>query len=126
MLVKQELSMRTKLCVIAGACLLTASVTWIMAKWIYKQKENLSTPPMNMWKIACITIGIIWVMTRTKDCFLWIRRKLRILESIQNASISCHYRMPTNEFNDDSKIPKRMIRGNPRQRAMVALGETQN
>ena len=125
MSVKQELSMKTKLSVIAGACLLTASVTWSMAKWTYKEKEIISTPPMNMWKIACITIGIIWVMNRIKDSFQWIRRKLRILESIQNASISCQYRMPTNEFNDDSKIPKRMIRGNPRQRAMAAMGVTQ-
>ena len=126
MSVKQENPIKSQWSVIAGACLLTASVTWYMVKWTYQEKEMVSEPPVNMWKIALIAIGMIWVMIKTKDCFQWISRQIRILESIQNASISCNYRIPTNEFNNDSKIPKRMMRGNPRQRAMAAMGETQN
>ena len=121
MSVKREFIMRMKLCVIAGACLLTASMTWILAKRTYEKKEALSTPPLNMWKIALITIGMIWIMKIIRDGFRWIRKKLRILELIQNA----HFHIPPTEFHDDTEVSKRGFNrslGAPRQRAMAAMG----
>ena len=112
--------MKTKLCVIVGACLLTASMTWVMAKWTYQPKDN--KPPLNWWKFACITIGIIWIMKIVQDCFRWMIMKLRILESIQNTN----FHLQRRETNDNTEVPKRGFSRSldaPRRRAMAANGK---
>ena len=115
MSVRQEYSMKSKMFVVVGACLLTASVTWLMAKWTYKHRESPNSPPFNLWKIACITIAIIWTTNKFGKGTRWMKRMIRNLESIQNAS----FHVPPNESCNNAKGPKKGFnQGGPKQRAI--------
>ena len=113
--------MRMKLCVVLSACLLTASMTWIIAKRRYEKKDDLGPPPINKWKFALLSIGVIWVMKMIRDGYRWIQKKLKILEQIQNA----HFHIPPIESDNEAKALKRGFNRSyqaPRQRARSLMG----
>ena len=124
MSVKKEVTMQMKLCVILSACLLTATMTWILAKRRYEKKNDLGPPPINQWKFALLSIGVIWVTKMIRDGFRWIQKKLKILEQMQNAYFNAPP-MDSEEYCPEAKRVKRGFNRSllaPRQRARSAMG----
>ena len=115
-----------KICVIVSACVLTASMTWILAKHTYERKDDPSPPPINKWKIALLTIGALWVIKKVvmEFPFRWIQKKLKILERMQKSFMNVQP-MDSEEHNSKPKHSKRTFDRYPmapRHRAQAAMG----
>ena len=123
---KKEVTLLMKICVIASACALTASMTWILAKRTYERKDDPRPSPINKWKIARLTIGALWVMKRMvmEFPFRWIHKKLKNLERIQELFTNIKP-MDLEEYNSKHKHSKRTFDRYPRaprHRAQAAMG----
>ena len=69
-----------------AACLITASVTWMIAKWQYKRIERSKPPHENLWKIAFFTLIAIWaLMTIYKWIKKWINWTIELIRGIDIA-----------------------------------------
>ena len=112
MSVKLEKPLKSRWKVTVGTCLITATVTGCLMKWMYKKEETNEDELVNKWKIAFIVIGTMWTIMQIMKCLKWIAEKVRILESINVTHIACRPRaQPRNH-------------GGPRERARSAMGLT--
>ena len=124
MSVKKEITLQVKLCVIIFACVLTASMTWILAKRKFEKQDDPSPPPINKWKIALLSIGALWMIKKMMTGFRWIQKKLKILEQMQKSYLNA----PPMDSEEYSSGAKRRTWGfdrnlqAPRQRARAAMG----
>ena len=111
MSIKLDRSMNSSWKILIGACLITATVTGCLMKWMYKKEELIEEEPINKWKIAFILIGAIWTIMQLK--FLkWIADKIRLLEAINVT------------HNADRPRAQPRNHGTPRDRARAAWGLT--
>ena len=123
---KKEVTLLMKICVIVSACVLTASMTWILAKRTYERKEDPKPPPINKWKIALLTLGALWVMKKNvmEFPFRWTYKKLKNLERIQESLVNMKP-MDSEVCMNAHQHSKRTFNSyprTPRHRARAAMG----